>query len=134
SFHFRDFVNAGVQFAGRTIPGIPENQLQAIATCHLPRAYASAEVVAKSRVFVNDANAAAAAAYGIVNARLGGVATFGKPWLSPVLGVQNTFDRKIISSVDVNAAPPPGGSVATTKFYEPGAGRLWYVGLSAATN
>jgi len=134
SFHFRDFVNAGVQFAGRTIPGIPENQLQAIATWHLPRAYASAEVVAKSRVFVNDANAAAAAAYGIVNARLGGVATFGKPWLSPVLGVQNAFDRKYISSVAVNAAPPPGGTVATTKFYEPGAGRLWYVGLSAATN
>jgi iron complex outermembrane receptor protein len=131
SFHFRDFVNAGVQYAGKSVPGIPENQVQAIATWHLPRAYVSGELVAKSRVFVNDANAAAAPAYGIMNARIGGVASFGKPWLSPVVGVQNAFDRKYISSVAVNAA---GASVAATKFYEPGAGRLWYVGLSAATN
>jgi len=131
SFRFRDFVNAGVQYAGKSVPGIPENQVQAIATWHLPRAYASAEFVAKSRVFVNDANAAAAPAYGLVNARVGGLASFGRPWLSPVIGVQNAFDRKYISSVAVNAA---GANVAATKFYEPGAGRLWYVGLSAATN
>ena len=130
-FHFRDFVNGGVQYAGKAIPGIPQNQLQAIATWHLPRAYASLELVEKSRVFVNDANAAAAPAYGIVNARVGALASFGKPWLSPVVGVQNAFDRKYISSVAVNAA---GANLAATKFYEPGAGRLWYVGLSAATN
>lgn len=130
NFRFRDFLNAGVQYGSKSIPGIPENQLQAIATWHLPRAYASMEFVAKSRVFVNDANAAAAPAYGIVNARVGGVASFGKPWLSPVVGVQNAFDRHYISSVAVNAA---GASVAATKFYEPGAGRLWFVGLSAAT-
>ena len=129
-FHFRDFLNAGVQFAGKTIPGIPENQLQAIATWHLTRGYLSGEFVAKSRVFVNDANAAAAPAYGIVNVRAGAMASLGKPWLSPVLGIQNLFDRKYISSVAVNAA---GASVAATKFYEPGAGRLIYVGLSAAT-
>ena len=130
-FRFRDFLNAGVQYAGKTIPGIPVNQFQGIATWHLPKAYASLELVEKSRVYVNDANAAAAPAFGIVNARVGGVASFGKPWLSPVIGVQNVFDRKYIGSVAVNAA---GASVAATKFYEPGAGRLWYVGLSAATN
>jgi len=130
SFHFRDFLNGGVQYAGKAIPGVPENQFQAIATWRLPRAYASGEIVAKSRVYVNDANAAAAPAYGIVNARIGGLASFGKPWLSPVVGVQNAFDRKYISSVAVNA----GTNIVTSKFYEPGAGRLWYVGLSAATN
>ena len=130
SFHFRDFVNAGTQYAGNAIPGIPENQVQAVATWHLSRAYASGEFVAKSRVFVNDANGAAAPAYAIVNARVGGLASFGKPWLSPVIGVQNALDRKYISSVAVNA----GTNVTTSKFYEPGAGRLWYVGLSAATN
>jgi outer membrane receptor protein involved in Fe transport len=77
-----------------------------------------------------DANAAAAPAYGIVHVRAGAMASLGKPWLSPVLGFQNLFDRKYISSVAVNAA---GASVAATKFYEPGAGRLLYVGLSAAT-
>src|SRR6185503_15847239 len=55
SFHFRDFLNGGVQYAGKAIPGVPENQFQAIATWRLPRAYASGEIVAKSRVYVNDA-------------------------------------------------------------------------------
>ena len=130
NFRFQDFVNGGVQYAGKAIPGIPVNQFQGVATWHLPRAYASAELVAKSQVFVNDANGAAAPAFAIVNARAGGIASFGKPWLSPVVGVQNAFDRKYISSVAVNA----GTNVVTSKFYEPGAGRLWYVGLSAATN
>ena len=130
NFRFKDFLNAGVQYAGKAIPGIPVNQFQGVATWHLPRAYASAELVAKSQVFVNDANGAAAPAFAIVNARAGGIASFGKPWLSPVFGVQNAFDRKYISSVAVNA----GTNVVTSKFYEPGAGRLWYVGLSAATN
>jgi hypothetical protein len=39
--------------------------------------------------------APAAPAFAIVNARAGGIASFGKPWLSPVFGVQNAFDRKV---------------------------------------
>ena len=53
----------------------------------------------------------------------------GRPWLSPVFGISNLFDRKHVASVAVNAA----GTVATGKFYEPGPGRTWFVGLSAAT-
>lgn len=130
-FRFRDFVNGGVQFAGKVIPGIPEQQWQAAATWHLPRAFVVADVQSKSRVFVNDANAAAAPAFTVVDARLVGRAAFGKPWLSPVVGVQNLFDRKYIGSVAVNATGP---SLAATKFYEPSPRRTWIIGLSAATN
>jgi hypothetical protein len=39
------------------------------------------------------------------------------------------LDRKHVASVAVNAA----GTVVTGKFYEPGPGRTWFAGLSAAT-
>jgi iron complex outermembrane receptor protein len=131
-FRFRDFVNAGVQYAGNAIPGIPENQFQMAATVHMSKAYAVAEVQTKSRVQVNDANSPGAYAHGfeLLNLRAGGTAVFGRPWLAPVVGVQNVFDRKYIGSVAVNAA---GASIAATKFYEPAPRRTLYVGLSAAT-
>jgi iron complex outermembrane receptor protein len=130
-FRFRDFVNGTAQYAGRAIPGIPEQQGQLAATWRLRSVFVVAEGVAKSQVFVNDANDAAAPAFAIMNARVGGTAVFGKPWLTPVLGVQNLFDRRYIGSVAVNAS---GATIATTKFYEPAPGRTWFVGLSAATN
>jgi iron complex outermembrane receptor protein len=130
-FRFRDFVNSGVQFAGKSIPGIPERQWQAAATWHVPHALLVADVQSKSQVFVNDANAAAAPSFTVVDARVVGVAAFGKPWLSPVIGVQNLFDRKYIGSVAINAS---GATLAATKFYEPSPRRVWIVGLSAATN
>jgi len=128
-FRFRDFVSGTSQFAGNAIPGIPEHQVQAIGSVRTRFGYGVAEWMAKSKVYVNDANGAAAAGYGIVNARIGATAAFGRPWLSPVFGVQNLFDRKYVGSIAVNAA----GTIATAKFYEPGAGRTFFAGLSAAT-
>jgi iron complex outermembrane recepter protein len=130
-FRFRDFQSGTAQLAGNTIPGIPEHELQAAATWRLPHAFLLAEGIAKSKVYVNDANAAAASGFAVFNARVGGTAAFGKPWLSPIIGVQNLFDTKYVGSVAVNAS---GGTVAATKFYEPAPRRTWYIGLSAATN
>jgi outer membrane receptor protein involved in Fe transport len=70
-------------------------------------------------------------AFSVFNARVGGTAVFGRSWLSPVMGVQNLFDKHYVGSVAVNAA---GATPAATKFYEPASGRTWFVGLSAATN
>jgi len=151
NFRFRDFLNGTVQYAGNTIPGIPEHQVQASATWRVGRAYLLAEGIAKSRVFVNDANTLTQlsvpcpgavgttpgcrlkdpTAFSVFNARVGGTAVFGRPWLSPVIGVQNLFDKHYVGSVAVNAA---GATPAATKFYEPAAARTWFVGLSAATN
>jgi iron complex outermembrane recepter protein len=128
-FRFRDFVSGTTQLAGKAIPGIPEHQGQASVTYRLRKAFAVGEWLAKSKVWVNDANGTAAGGYAIVNTRAGVTAAFGRPWLTPVVGVQNLFDRKYVGSVAVNAA----GTLATAKFYEPGSGRSWFVGLSAAT-
>jgi hypothetical protein len=69
--------------------------------------------------------------FGVFNARVGGTAVFGRPWLTPVFGVQNLFDKHYVGSVAVNAA---GATPAATKFYEPAPGRTWFLGLNAATN
>ena len=148
-FRFRDFLNGTTQYAGNTIPGIPEHQVQASATWRVGKAFVLAEGIAKSRVFVNDANtltqlsvpcsAGSTAlcrlhdptAFSVFNVRVGGTAVFGRPWLSPVIGVQNAFDKHYVGSVAVNAS---GATPSATKFYEPAPGRTWFVGLSAATN
>jgi iron complex outermembrane receptor protein len=87
--------------------------------------------LAKSKVWANDANAAAAPGFALFNLRLGGTAAFGRPRLSPVFAVQNLLDKRYVGSVAINAA---GASVDVTKFYEPAPGRTWYVGLSAASS
>ena len=87
--------------------------MQASATWRIKNAYVLAEGIAKSKVFVNDANGAAAPGFAVFNARVGGRAAFGRPWLSPVLGVQNLFDKHYVGSVAVNAA---GATIAATKL------------------
>jgi iron complex outermembrane receptor protein len=130
-FRFRDFQTATAQYAGNAIPGIPEQQIQGDATFHFKAGYLVAEGLAKSKVWANDANAAAAPGFAVFNLRLGGTATFGRPQLSPVIAVQNLFDRSYVGSVAINAA---GASVDVTKFYEPAPRRTWYIGFSAATS
>jgi len=130
-FRFADFRVGTNQYSGNAIPGIPEHVGQASATWRVRGAFLVTEGIAKSRVYVNDANAASAPAFTIVNLRTGVTALFGKPWLSPVIGAQNVFDRHYVGSVAVNAS---GATIAATKFYEPAPGRTWLFGLSAATS
>ena len=129
-FRFREFTVGTATYGGNTIPGIPVHQGQAGATWRRSNMFATVEGLTKSKVFVNDANSAFAPGYAIANVRLGAVAVLGRPWLSPVLGMQNVFDTKYVGSVAVNAAGP---SIAASKFYEPAPGRTWIVGLTVAT-
>jgi iron complex outermembrane recepter protein len=113
-----------VVYDGNRIPGIPAQTFQASATYRIGRAYATLEGITAASMFVDDANTTRSSGYEVVNARLGGTAVFGKPWFAPVVGVQNVFDRKYVSSVSINAA---GG-----RYYEPAPGRAYFVGLTAA--
>lgn len=124
NFRFTNFVSLGVDYAGKRIPGIPIQTAEASATWRGRHLFATAEGVASGSVYVNDANSARAASYTIANLRVGGTAVFGKPWLAPVLGVQNLFDRRYVGSVSVNAA--------NGKFFEPAPRRTVFVGLTAA--
>ena len=125
-FRFRSFQTATASFDGNAIPGIPEHQLQLGATARFGMQFIVAEMVAKSKVWANDANAAAAPGFAAFNLRTG--ALTGR--LSPVVAIQNLFDTRYVGSVAVNAA---GANVGVTKFYEPAPRRTVYFGLTAAT-
>ena len=125
-FRFRDFLSGGNQFAGHVIPGIPEQQVQASATWRHSSAFATVEALAKSAVYVDDANTARAAGFAVYNLRLGAEGLGRMPWLAPVVAVQNLFDKHYVGSVAINAA----GTSATAKFYEPAPGRTLLVGLT----
>ena len=130
-FRFRDFQTATAQYGGNAIPGIPEQQIQTDATLQLPSSYLVVEGIAKSKVWANDANAAAAPGFAVFNVRLGGTKTFGLPRLAPVIAVQNIFDKKYVGSVAINSA---GANVDVTKFYEPAPRTTWYFGFTAASS
>jgi iron complex outermembrane receptor protein len=125
-FRFRDFVNAGAQYAGNSIPGIPIHQAQASVTWRGGPAFATVEGLAKSAVFVDDANTAQTAGFVVYNVRLGVLGVGRTPWLSPMVAVQNVFDRNYVGSVAVNAA----GTATTAKFYEPAPRRTLFAGLT----
>jgi iron complex outermembrane receptor protein len=76
------------------------------------------------RMAVNNANTAWADAYTLLNARL-----IFRPStrmsFEPVVGVDNIFDTTYAANVVVNAN--------AGRYYEPGPGRTFYVGLRAGT-
>ena len=130
NFRFREFLVDTARYDGNQIPGVPRQQLQAALTLRAKGAYLTNEVIAKDKVFANDANSASAPGFGVFNVRAGVVALLGRPWFSPVLGVQNAFDRRYVGSLAVNAS---GATLAATKFYEPSPRRTWFIGLTIAS-
>jgi len=122
NYRFVDFTVDTAHYAGNRIPGIPRQTFQASAAVRSIVGTLVAEATLADRMFVNDANSERSPGYGIVNVRLVSIAPMGLSAADITLGTQNIFDRKYVSSVNVNAA---GG-----KFYEPGSQRALYVGLS----
>ena len=84
------------------------------------------EALTKSAVYVDDANSARAAGFAVYNLRLGLDGAGHLVWFTPVVSIQNLFDKQYVGSVAINAA----GTPATAKFYEPAPGRTLLVGLT----
>jgi iron complex outermembrane receptor protein len=130
SFEFDEYelTTGGVttDFAGKRIPGIPAHQLQASVTGNLRRdfgnLFATVEGQLQSSAFANDTNTVKSPGYEVMNVRVGGTAILGRPWLSAALGVQNLFDRRYVSHVNINAN--------AAKYFEPAPGRSVYVGVT----
>ena len=128
-FRFDDYaVTTGTvteRYDGNRIPGIPLHQLQASMTWRRGGLFFTAEGITSGRVFVDDANSAAAAGWTVANMRIGGRIPIGGTSLMPVVAVQNVFDRPYTGSVVVNAA---GG-----RFYEPAPERTFSIGANVTT-
>ncbi|HEY8851384.1 MAG TPA: TonB-dependent receptor [Gemmatimonadaceae bacterium] len=122
NYRFVDFTVDTAHYAGNRIPGIPRQTFQASATVRSGVGTLVTEATFADRMLVNDANSEKSPGYGIVNTRFVSSASLGPTLADITLGAQNIFNRKYVSSVNVNAA---GG-----KFYEPGSQRAFYVGVS----
>ena len=122
NYRFIDFTVDTSHYAGNRIPGIPRQTLQASGTWRTAIATLVTEATIADRMAVNDANSESAPGYAIFNARVVTSRALGRSGAELTLGASNLFNTRYVSSVSVNAA--------AGKFYEPGAQRSVYVGLT----
>ena len=110
--------------AGNRIPGIARDSLYGALAWVPPLGWrGGVEARALSRVWVNDANADAAAGFAVVNANVGYVARVGGVEVTGFARVDNVLARRYAGSVIVNEG--------NSRFFEPAPGRNWTVGLAA---
>ena len=117
---YDDFVVSGTSYNGNRVPGVAPRSLSAFVSARPRWGVVGAELQHVARLPADDANLNYAAAYTLVNLR----ATFethGQVAATPMIGVDNLFDRRYASNVVANAA--------RGVFYEPGAGRTVWIGL-----
>lgn len=122
NYRFTDFTVDTAHYAGKGIPGIPRQALQASAALRRSVATFVTEATLADRMPVNDANSEHSPGYAVFNARIVTSASIGRTAVAVTFGANNLFNRPYVSSVSVNAA---GG-----KFYEPGSQRSIFVGLT----
>jgi len=117
---------------GNALPAVPERQLYAALqwSAHgfatpgqRPRAgpELTLEAVARSRLWADDANTAAAPGYGLVNLRWRQHWRWGPAQLQAFAGLENLGDKRHVGSVIVNQA--------SGAYFEPGLPRHWTLGL-----
>jgi iron complex outermembrane receptor protein len=123
---FEDFSAGGVSFSGNRIPGVPATSAYAeLAWTYAPLGF-SATLAGRwaSRVYTDDANAAYAAGYTVVNLRAG-FQQSARGWrLAEFVQLNNLTDEQYVGSVIVNAA--------NARFFEPSPTRNWLVGLNVS--
>lgn len=122
SYRFTDFTVGTEAYAGNRIPGIPLQLLQASTLLRTRVGTLVTEATVADRTFVNDANSASAPGYALFNARFNLGVNAGRTGADLTFGVQNLLDRRYAASVSVNAA--------AGKYFEPGAERSLYVGVT----
>jgi iron complex outermembrane receptor protein len=111
--------------AGNRLPGVPAlNVYGELGWEHRASGLKTAlEWRASSRVFVNDTNTDSAAGYSLLSLRAGLQQSTGAWTLSQFVRLDNLIDRAYVGSVIVNEG--------NSRFFEPGPGRSWVLGLNA---
>lgn len=122
---FEDYVTVtGVDFSGKRIPGVPQNQIYgALKWQPAPTGFSAAiEGRYAAKVYANDANTAYAPSYGIFNLVASWTEVFGPLRMQAFFRVDNVADKQYIGSVIVNAA--------NDRFFEPSPTRNVLGGVS----
>lgn len=120
---YKEFIDENNNnLSGKRIPGLPNNFLTyEFGWKYLRRTTLSMDVKYVDKVYANDENTASADGYIIANVK--GSYNFNMIGYKGELffRVENVFDKKYVSSVIPNAR--------RDRFYEPGPGRNYYVGV-----
>lgn len=121
----------GGPYNGRVMPGVPRQQLDASLTWRPPLAtpalqgfYARADWLARSQVWVDAPNSAAAPGYGALNLSTGIEQHHGRWTLSEFLRVDNVLDRNYVAAVVI--------ADSNGRFYEAAPGRNAMAGIEVS--
>ncbi len=120
-FRFEEYEVAGTQFDGNALPGIPVHQVNAWVTTRRGDWFATLDVVGASSASVNDAATERADGFAAVGVRAGADVALNRWTVSPMIGMENAFDRRYASAVLVNAS--------RGRFYEPAPPRTIFAGF-----
>ncbi|HEX6251133.1 MAG TPA: TonB-dependent receptor, partial [Gemmatimonadaceae bacterium] len=119
---YRNYVVDGTSFERKRVPGVAPHRVESLVRIGSRHGFLDLETRYQGKVPTNDANTAHSGAYATHGARAGLTKLrWSRMAGAPFVGVENVLDRKYNSSVVVNAA---GG-----RYFEPGPGRNFYIGL-----
>jgi iron complex outermembrane recepter protein len=123
NFKYKNFVNNGVDYAGKTLPGIPKinNQIELRYEPTSKRLFTSLQFRNIGKIQANDANTAASKAYSILNLRLGSTFSLKKTQVEPFVGINNLTNTDYIANVQINAQ--------ADRYFEPAMLRYFFGGL-----
>ena len=128
-FRYGSFIKGAEDFSSKIVPSVPSNTLSVLGDIQLRNGiYSNITYYAASKIFLNDANTAAAEAYHLLGWRLGWKKTVKKPFsklwakLNFYAGTDNLLDETYSLGNDINAA--------ANRFYNAASKRNYYVGFS----
>lgn len=122
-FRYGDFIKDGTNFKGKKTPSVPAFAASAQVNAELAKGfYIKLGYYHAAKIYLNDANTAAADPYTIMNLKAGWKKKFNKSYsLNLFAGSENLLDEKYSLGNDINAA---GG-----RYYNAASGRIFYGGV-----
>lgn len=123
-FRYGSFIKGTDNFSGKQVPSVPSSSISLLADLSLKNGfYTNLTYYGAAKIYLNDANTAAADAYKLFGARLGWKNTWKRKLKTSIYaGVDNLFDEKYSLGNDINAA---GG-----RYYNAALPRNYYAGIS----
>lgn len=124
AYSYLDAHFVGGPYAGASLPAVPRNRADAGLHWGEPELgmYMDLDIVLHGKAYANSENTASAPGYGLVNWSAGFRQRTARWNVSEFLRLDNVFDRNYVSALVV-------GDTAG-RYYEPGPGRDWTVGIA----
>ncbi|ULQ56301.1 TonB-dependent receptor [Flavihumibacter rivuli] len=120
-FTYDELKQGANDLSGKSLPGVPRNNLVAGLDYSLKRFSAILNWQYTDPIWLNDANSEKAAPYQLLSARLGYKLGMGKQQWEVFAGADNLFNQTYSLGNDINAA--------AGRYYNAAAPRNWFAGL-----